>query len=832
MKTKRQKPELMAPAGGPAAAFAAFAHGADAVYLGLSRFSARADAENFGPDELEAVIAFARAQTPRRRVYAAVNTLILERELTDAADQLGLLADLGADAVIVQDLGVARLAKRHFPSLRLHASTQMAVHNREGVEALRGLGFARVTLARELTLDEIRDIAAVPGIEVEAFVHGALCYCYSGLCLFSSLATGRSGNRGRCAYLCRDRFASPGRPADDGRFVFSMKDLALPDAVAALREAGVASLKIEGRKKNALYVAAVSSFYRRLIDGGLSAADRAAAEADLQAIFSRPWTGLFSASRHAADVVDPEAVGPRGTPVGRVEKVVAGPGGARRLRFRTARALQVHDGLQVDVPGGDRPFGFAVDRLLLSGREVFEAPAHAEIEVELPPDAPVLPVGAAVSCASSQAVKQAYRVDVPPLNRLRVRRPLKVRLEFSVSALRAAATGPGPAGVGEPLQAEASLAGEFAEARDAAKTAEAARGALAKLGDTRWELGRFEIENPENRFVPVSRLNDLRRDLAAAMDRAWAAACAARRTRILASEKAPTLFPNVGKCDDAFSERWKAGSGETWAVKVDDPGVLAEFESADWSDVSDAIVDISVRPMKDLEAGLARLATVLGRERVRLALPPITRAWERTELQARIRTLLAGGWKRWLAANVSALAVLPATGLDLAADWPLYAMNAAAIRELAAAGFRGFTFSPEDGLPNLRELLRRHGGAGSVIVYQDTPLFVSEVCVRLSSSGKCPGVGRCDFEEDRLMSSHGDRVRAVNRKCRTWLVGERPLCWVGHLDELRAAGARSFRADFAIRHYAPAEARSIWSGLRQGRAPAGAAAGNLHRGLA
>ena len=177
--------ELLAPAGDLEAGYAALAYGADAVYLGLTRFSARAEATNFTPDALKTFTAFAPAKG--KRVLVAVNTVIFDEELDGLIDTLCAVRDAKADGVIVQDLGTARIIRKYFPTLRLHGSTQMAVHNREGVEALRDMGFKRVVLARELTLDEIRDICSVPGIEKEVFVHGALCYSYSGLCQFSSV---------------------------------------------------------------------------------------------------------------------------------------------------------------------------------------------------------------------------------------------------------------------------------------------------------------------------------------------------------------------------------------------------------------------------------------------------------------------------------------------------------------------------------------------------------------------------------------------------------------------------------------------------------------------
>ena len=398
--------ELLAPAGDIESAFAAFHYGADAVYTGLRKFSARAEATNLTVDELGEIAAFAHAATPRRRVYAAVNTLVLDGELDDLVDTLGMAESAGVDAVIVQDLGVLGICRRHFPGLAIHGSTQMTVHNLAGAEELRELGAKRVTLARELTMDEVRDIAARCGIEVEVFVHGALCYSYSGLCLYSSLLRGRSGNRGRCVYPCRDVFSGGG--AEGGRFPFSMKDLALPSEIGALRSAGVASLKIEGRKKSALYVAAATHYYRRLLDGALSDAQRKEAEEEIKTVFSRPWTALYSKSRANRAVCDTEVVGHRGAPVGKVEAVLRKPKGDW-LKFRASRRIEVHDGLQLDIEGQSRPYGFAVDgiRLSLGGGKsgwVFEAPPHSLVDVPLPEGHPAIPVGSVIYCSSSQAV--------------------------------------------------------------------------------------------------------------------------------------------------------------------------------------------------------------------------------------------------------------------------------------------------------------------------------------------------------------------------------------------------------------------------------------------
>jgi putative protease len=273
--------ELLAPAGGMDAALAAFHFGADAIYLGLKKFSARAEAENFTLEQVDEITAYAHGLETPRRVFVTINTLIRQDEVPELIDTTAALAAIGVDAIILQDLGVYYLLRRHFPTLELHASTQLAVHNQAGAVVLKELGFQRVVLARELTFEEVHDITAASGIETEVFVHGALCYSYSGLCLFSSQTLGRSGNRGKCAYSCRDSYEVTGAPLTlrDGTsvrrdprqgFPFSMKDLALPDHIPALRAAGVSCFKVEGRKKSPLYVATTIDYYRKWLDGRMT----------------------------------------------------------------------------------------------------------------------------------------------------------------------------------------------------------------------------------------------------------------------------------------------------------------------------------------------------------------------------------------------------------------------------------------------------------------------------------------------------------------------------------------------------------------------------------
>ena len=800
----------MAPAGGPEAGCAALHYGADAIYLGLPRFSARAEAVNFTLADVEAITAYAHSLAPRRRVFAAVNTLILDAELDGVIEDLDALSAIGVDALIVQDLGVYRLARRHFPGFRLHASTQLAVHNRAGVEALRDLGFHRATLARELTMDEVRACAAVPGIETEVFIHGALCYAYSGLCLMSSHLTGRSGNRGRCAYLCRDRFTVEG--ADEGRFLFNMNDLALPDHLPALRDAGVASVKIEGRMKSPLYVAAAVRLYRRLLDGPVSPVERAELEADLRSVFSRPWTALHAAGRRAAGLIDPETVGHRGAPVGVVLAVRRDRRGAAWLRFQSDRPIERHDGLQIDLPGQERPFGFGVEELRLNGRPVFEVPAGALLETLLPAEAPPLPPGARVYCASSQAVKRRFRWETLRPGAWRARRAIDIRLDILEDKVLARGT----VEADPPLTVDAEAPGPFAPARKADGLEAAARGAFEKLGDTPFALGAFSAHNPGGLFVPVSRLNELRRALVRELQ---ARVEKARRERVLAIQT------------DVASRAVAPVPGPLrWSVKTDDPACLAAMEEQDWAGVEEVVVELRPNPPAEWTAAFDALAGRLGRDRIRLALPLIARAWEERALAETIARLRGGGWSKWEASGVASWAMVRDVQ-DWTADWPVYVMNRAAARQALALGARRVTLSPEDSADNMSALLHELGDQASIAVYQDTPLFISDNCIYAGLEHSCPGPEACKFKNMAITSSHHDKLEVIDRKCRMVVIAKAPYCLSGQVNRLKENGARRVRVDFVYRTYTPEQAVDIWRKVRAGRPLAGARTGNFERAL-
>jgi hypothetical protein len=274
---------------------------------------------------------------------------------------------------------------------------------------------------------------------------------------------------------------------------------------------------------------------------------------------------------------------------------------------------------------------------------------------------------------------------------------------------------------------------------------------------------------------------------------------------------------------------------------VDRVGSLTALDADDLAGLAELMVAIDREPLAVLEPALLDLGARLGPERLRLALPAITRGWEQRGLAHKVTRLWDLGFRRWQVAGLAGFAHLDVAGsltlgppgsagvgeggqqgapaLELTADWTLSTLNRAAAWALLAMGCRGVTLSPEDGLANLSELLARFAEEATIVVYQDTPLFISETCPWASLAGGCPGAARCDADQMRLGSHHGAEVWAINDRCRSVVVNAAPFCIVGRLDALVAAGVRHLRADFIWRAYAPEELRDRWRELRAGRPP-------------
>src|SRR3954471_971557 len=356
-------PELLAPAGSLEAVRAAVANGADAVYLGASKFNARDEGAQLSLEELGEACRIAHGRG--RRIYMTLNVLIKPGELVDALDFLGQAVDLGIDAAIVQDVGLVRLIQRIYPELEIHGSTQMTVHDESGAAVMRELGVERVVLARENTLDDIRAIhAAVPKLGLETFVHGALCISYSGQCFMSGMISERSANRGSCAQSCRKDYVLTNietREELDRGYLISAKDLGAYDHLGAIAEAGVGCLKVEGRKKKPEYVATVTKSYREFLDRverGESAPPTIEEVEPLVQIFSRGFTGGMYGGRDGRDYVTRTQPDNRGVVLGAVVGYERG-----ELLVEVSAPIEVGDGLGFEAPEsvGGPTTGFTVE---------------------------------------------------------------------------------------------------------------------------------------------------------------------------------------------------------------------------------------------------------------------------------------------------------------------------------------------------------------------------------------------------------------------------------------------------------------------------------------
>jgi len=398
--------ELALPAGSLQAALVAFSEGADAVYLGMKSFSARKMAVNFTLEDLAKLRQIALSQ--EKKIYVTVNTLADDSQLLELLSTLKQIAFIGCDGIIVQDLGLVHIIRQQFPSLSLHGSTQLAVHTVQGVRELVRLGFERVVLARELTFEEIKHIReACPDVELKVFIHGALCYSFSGLCMASEQLCGRSANCGACAQICRNHFSVSAdlevkaalSPIPEGQrdgWFFSMSDLKAGPLVKELEKLGIESLKVEGRMKSPAYTSLAGRYYRAILDGN---SDTKELDEALSIVFSRRqtagWlagygrTGQDFSIRRDPTLGSTSFPSHRGLKAGTILLVKEG-----RAMVRLERRLSLRDGLMYFMQGKREPVEavkFGLPQLLdQRGKSITEAYAGQTVEINLP-DASVLP---------------------------------------------------------------------------------------------------------------------------------------------------------------------------------------------------------------------------------------------------------------------------------------------------------------------------------------------------------------------------------------------------------------------------------------------------------
>lgn len=509
-KSKERIIELLAPAGSWEALEVAVNAGADAVYMGGKAFGARQYASNFDREEMAKAVYFAHMH--RVRIYITVNTLVDDSEMQELASYLLFLNNVGVDGIIVQDLGVIRLAKQIVPDLPLHASTQMTVTNSGGVDFAVEAGMERTVVARELSLEEIK-AACSRGTEIETFIHGALCVCYSGQCLMSSLIGGRSGNRGRCAQPCRLPYKLMNAKGEDllqgkdaGQYLLSPKDMNTLEILPQLIDAGVVSYKIEGRMKRPEYVAIVVDAYRRAIDS-YKAGNYNVPEQDLdniEQIFNRDFTTAYMTHRPGREMMSDRRPNNRGVLVGRVAKLDKA---RNKATIKLDKELNLGDGLEFWVSVGGR-VGTTVTEMLRGGESVSVAGVGEQVTIDVPNgvrlnDRVFRTLDSRLMTYAQQffGPDAKKRIPVDAVVTAKLGEPMKIMLTDDE----------GNVGYGETdFIVEA--------ARKRALDDEVVRKQIDRLGTTEYFLNSLTFEHDENVMVPMSEMNEARRMAAESLD--------------------------------------------------------------------------------------------------------------------------------------------------------------------------------------------------------------------------------------------------------------------------------------------------------------------------
>ena len=788
------RPELLAPAGCWASLKAAVANGADAVYFGVEQFNARLRAENFQAADLPEVMLWLHQRGVKG--FLTVNVLVFPSELEQAAALLLAAEAAGVDAVIVQDVGLAWLAQRLTPRLAVHGSTQMSITSAAGVAMAAELGCTRVVLARELSLRDLQRIQRQLRerqleMPLEVFVHGALCVAFSGQCLTSESLGQRSANRGECAQACRlpYQLIVDGEERDLGeqRYLMSPQDLAAWDLLPQLAEAGIASLKIEGRLKEASYVAAVTDAYRQGLDrleGSAEETDAAELRRRLELSFSRGLSSGWLEGVNHRRLVHGRWSKKRGPWLGRLERIEADG----RLILRSHQPLKPGDGVVLEIPGSDplqppREVGGRLMRVdsLPRGRVALSLGPGRIDQRGLQPGSPCWLTSDAQLESRLQRLAQQ---DVPER-----RRPLKIQVRGRVGApLELEASSPGLHGgpwcvsSPEPLQ----------PARAAGLDAERLQQQLGRLGGTPWELAELDLDLEGELFLPVAQINQLRRAL---VDRL------ADGLALAAQEPQPQTVAATAAQPERLRQLLQVSSADAWISTP--PAELQLAVLVRSLEQLEALQDLPVhRVIVDLEHP-AQLREAVQRGQgcwpggIWLAGQRICRPDEAWTLEPLIRAQPDG----YLVRNADQLERLTPLA-PCAGDFSLNVANPLAARWfLERWGLESITASYDLALDQLLALVAGcPPGSLELTLHQHMPMFHMEhclFCAFLSDGHDHTDCGRpCEQHTVLLRDRSGaEHPLRADLGCRNTLFNGRAQTAAEAIPQLLEAGVRRFRLE-------------------------------------
>lgn len=778
--------ELLAPVGSKESLVAAVESGADAVYLAGKLFGARAYADNFANEDLKEAIDFAHMRNVL--VNVAVNTIVDDREFEELAEYLRFLYEAGADAIIVQDLGVAEVARRIVPDLPLHASTQMTVHNLEGVRLLGELGFTRVVLARELSIEDIQYICQNTEVEIEVFIHGALCICYSGQCLMSGMIGGRSGNRGRCAQPCRLPYTLVDQENNDllkgmdaGEYLLSPKDMNTIELIPALLEAGVASFKIEGRMKRPEYVAVVVDTYRRAIDMYLAVKSAQISKEDhknLAQIFNRDFTTAYLENRLGRRMMSDRRPNNRGVLAGRVVRYDAK---TKLVTIKLAEALAVNDIIEFWVKIGGR-----VNATILEMRvnEKNVEAAEANEEVTIPIASPVRDNDRVFKIFDAKMMEKArtFFRSGAPIRRI----PLDVKVTVKV---------------GQPLTIEVRDEAGFSGygctnfiAEKALKrplSEEGIRKQIERLGTTVFSLRKLAFRIEGEVMVPVSEINEARRKAVEMLEKARLA----QFTR-----------PALGKAADKNPRnplRLKLKQTATQPELVVNVDTFAKAEAA-LANGADIILFGGESFQHEMinTADYQRIYDLVKGHQKKLLFntPRLLQKWQMESFKELLHSFQYIKPDAVSINNIAAVALVrDLLDVPMHADAAMNIYNPLAIQFLVNLGVTSVTLSPELNFSQIERIVKCTEVTTECIVHGNLELMVSEYCTMGSYLGG-PDKGKCSqpctLKKYWLLDRKEEKFPLVTDQfCRMHLLNGKELSMFPHVARFGQLGVHRIRIE-------------------------------------
>ena len=754
--------ELLAPVGSFDSLKAAVQNGANAVYLGGKDFSARASANNFDREELKEAVKYAHIRDVR--VFVTTNTLIKQNELEDFVEYAKFLYDIDVDAIIMQDIGAAMLIHELLPDFELHASTQMVAHSLEDVQYLESIGFKRVVLARELTVEEIKYICDNTNVDIEIFVHGALCVCYSGGCLMSSMIGNRSGNRGRCAQPCRQKYTmidiSTGEEIhNNGDYLLSTKDLNTIEEIDKIIDTGVLSLKIEGRMKKPEYVATVIKSYRDAIDEyettkKVNISDETME--DLYTIFNRKFTKGLILGEVGDEVMNSNVPNNQGLYVG---KVVDYNKKAKRLKIKLEGTLKKGDG--INLGGG------TIGRII-KGKDITQIGYKGEtIELDFIGEAKKNQLVFKTSDTDLiDRAQKTYTQDKEFAKSL-IDAEISIKLD-SYPELRLIDKNENIVTVQGDKLVEKALKVALSE--------EKIETQIKKLGNTPYEIDQLKINLDEGVSMPISLINQMRREAIDLLDNA----------RI--SVKGRMYKDNDIKYSPKIYSR-NADNKSKIRVKVNNIEALKSILNLDidmiyYEDVSTIEQAMTMANANNKKLIYSAPRIVRNREYKRL---------EKSDEYCRDHVQISAlGQVKYYKEN--------SESVKFDVDYYLNPFNSETINHYKKEGAETVCISQELNLHEIKETTQYTDLEIETVAYGYIPMMLSEYCPMGVVARSCKKDKRCaNCKESKyvLRDFKGEEYRvSQDIFCRSTIYNSSANCLINNLDELLEAGINIFRLDF------------------------------------